>query len=42
MGALPVRDFGWFIYGASRALIELTTRRQAERLANLTVRSECR
>ena len=42
VGPLPSRDFGWFFYGASRPLIELITRRQAERLSNLTVRSECR
>jgi 2-polyprenyl-6-methoxyphenol hydroxylase-like FAD-dependent oxidoreductase len=42
LGPLPSRDFGWFFYGASRPLIELTTRRQAERLANLTVRAGCR
>ena len=42
IGPLPSRDFGWFFYGASRPLIELVTRRQAERLANLTVRSERR
>jgi 2-polyprenyl-6-methoxyphenol hydroxylase-like FAD-dependent oxidoreductase len=41
-GPLPSRDFGWLFYGASRPLIELITRRQAERLSNLTVRSECR
>jgi 2-polyprenyl-6-methoxyphenol hydroxylase-like FAD-dependent oxidoreductase len=42
VGPFPSRDFGWFFYGASRPLIELITRRQAERLSNLTVRSECR
>jgi 2-polyprenyl-6-methoxyphenol hydroxylase-like FAD-dependent oxidoreductase len=42
VGPLPSRDFGWFFYGASRPLIELVARRQAERLANLTVRSERR
>lgn len=41
VGPLPSRDFGWFFYGASRPLIELITRRQTERLSNLTVRSEC-
>ena len=39
VGPLPPRDFGWFFYCASRPLIELVTRRQAERLPNLTVRS---
>jgi L-2-hydroxyglutarate oxidase LhgO len=39
IGSLPSRDFGWFFYCASRPLIELVTRRQAERLPNLTVRS---
>jgi 2-polyprenyl-6-methoxyphenol hydroxylase-like FAD-dependent oxidoreductase len=39
LGPLPSRDFGWLFYGASRPLIELTARRQAEGLANLTVRS---
>ena len=42
VGPLPSRDFGWFFYGASRPLIELVTRRQAERLTNLTVHSERR
>jgi 2-polyprenyl-6-methoxyphenol hydroxylase-like FAD-dependent oxidoreductase len=42
LGALPSRDFGWLFYGASRPLIELTTRRQVERLTNVTVRSKCR
>src|SRR5271163_3276069 len=42
VGPLPSRDFGWFFYCASRPLIELVTRRQAERLANLMVRSHCR
>jgi len=41
VGPLPSRDFGWLFYGASRPLIELITRRQTERLSNLTVRSEC-
>jgi 2-polyprenyl-6-methoxyphenol hydroxylase-like FAD-dependent oxidoreductase len=39
VGPFPSRDFGWFFYGASRPLIELVTRRQAETLTNLTVRS---
>jgi 2-polyprenyl-6-methoxyphenol hydroxylase-like FAD-dependent oxidoreductase len=42
VGPLPSRDFGWFFYGASRPLIELVTRRQAERLPNLTVHPERR
>jgi 2-polyprenyl-6-methoxyphenol hydroxylase-like FAD-dependent oxidoreductase len=42
LGPLPTRDFGWFLYCASRPLIELVTRRQAERLSNLEVRAECR
>jgi len=42
LGPLPSRDFGWLLYGASRPLIELTTRRQAESLANLTIRSRYR
>jgi len=42
VGPLPSRDFGWFFYGASRPLIELVTRRQTERLTNLTVRSQRR
>ena len=42
LGPLPPRDFGWLFYGASRPLIESITRRQAERLTNLTVRSGCR
>jgi 2-polyprenyl-6-methoxyphenol hydroxylase-like FAD-dependent oxidoreductase len=42
LGPLPSRDFGWHFYGASRPLIELITRRQAERLSNLTVRPGCR
>ncbi len=42
LGPLPARDFGWFLYSASRPLIELITRRQVERLANLTMRPGCR
>ncbi|MGY3606675.1 MULTISPECIES: FAD-dependent monooxygenase [unclassified Bradyrhizobium] len=42
LGPLPSRDFGWFLYCASRPLIELITRRQAERLTNLTIRPRCR
>jgi 2-polyprenyl-6-methoxyphenol hydroxylase-like FAD-dependent oxidoreductase len=42
LGPFPSRDFGWFLYGASRPLIELITRQQVERLANLTIRSDCR
>jgi 2-polyprenyl-6-methoxyphenol hydroxylase-like FAD-dependent oxidoreductase len=42
VGPLPSRDFGWFFYGASRPLIELVTRRQAERVTNLTVHPERR
>jgi 2-polyprenyl-6-methoxyphenol hydroxylase-like FAD-dependent oxidoreductase len=42
LGPFPSRDFGWLFYGASRPLIELTARRQAERLANLTLRSRDR
>jgi 2-polyprenyl-6-methoxyphenol hydroxylase-like FAD-dependent oxidoreductase len=42
LGPLPSRDFGWFLYSASRPLIELTVRRQAERLTNLKMRSGCR
>ena len=42
VGPFPSRDFGSVFYGASRPLIELTTRRQAERLTNLRVRPECR
>jgi 2-polyprenyl-6-methoxyphenol hydroxylase-like FAD-dependent oxidoreductase len=42
VGPFPSRDFGWFFYGASRPLIELITRRQAEKLTNLTVRPACR
>jgi choline dehydrogenase-like flavoprotein len=42
VGLFPSRDFGWFFHCASRPLIELITRRQAEKVTNLTVRSECR
>jgi len=42
IGPFPSRHFGWFLYGASRPLIELITRRQAEKLSNLTVRPACR
>src|SRR6201992_3052878 len=42
LGPLPTRDFGWFLYCASRPLIEVVTRRQAERLSNLEGRAECR
>jgi 2-polyprenyl-6-methoxyphenol hydroxylase-like FAD-dependent oxidoreductase len=42
LGPLPCRDFDCFFYGASRPLIELIMRRQAERLSNLTVRPQCR
>jgi 2-polyprenyl-6-methoxyphenol hydroxylase-like FAD-dependent oxidoreductase len=42
LGPLPSRDFGWFLYCGSRPLIELITRRQAERLTNVTMRSGCR
>jgi 2-polyprenyl-6-methoxyphenol hydroxylase-like FAD-dependent oxidoreductase len=42
LGPLPSRDFGWLLYGASRPLIELTTRRQAESLPNLTIRPRYR
>jgi 2-polyprenyl-6-methoxyphenol hydroxylase-like FAD-dependent oxidoreductase len=42
LGPLPARDFGWFLYCASRPLIELITRRQAERLTNVTMRPGCR
>ncbi|WP_051334743.1 FAD-dependent monooxygenase [Bradyrhizobium sp. Ai1a-2] len=42
LGPLPPRDFGWFIHCASRPLIELVTRRQVERIANVTIRPECR
>src|SRR5262249_42561419 len=42
VGSLPPRGFGWLFYGACCPLIELITRRQAERLGNLTVRSGCR
>lgn len=42
LGALPARDFGWHFHGASRPLIEFTTRRQVERLGNVTMRVGCR
>jgi 2-polyprenyl-6-methoxyphenol hydroxylase-like FAD-dependent oxidoreductase len=42
LGPLPSRDFGWFLYGGSRPLIELTARRQVERLTNVTIRPGCR
>lgn len=42
LGPLPQREFGWFIYSASRPLIELTLRRQVAKLANVTIRPECR
>jgi 2-polyprenyl-6-methoxyphenol hydroxylase-like FAD-dependent oxidoreductase len=42
LGAIPSRDFGWCFHSASRPLIELITRRRAERLTNVTVRSQCR
>jgi 2-polyprenyl-6-methoxyphenol hydroxylase-like FAD-dependent oxidoreductase len=42
LGALPARDFGWRFHGASRPLIEFTTRRQVERLRNVTMRAGCR
>jgi 2-polyprenyl-6-methoxyphenol hydroxylase-like FAD-dependent oxidoreductase len=42
VGPFPSRDFGWCFYSASRPLVEFITRRQAEKLANLTVRSQCR
>ncbi|WP_198030118.1 FAD-dependent monooxygenase [Bradyrhizobium sp. Tv2a-2] len=42
LGSFPSRDFGWLLYGASRPLVELITRRQAARLANLSIRSQCR
>jgi 2-polyprenyl-6-methoxyphenol hydroxylase-like FAD-dependent oxidoreductase len=42
LGRLPPRDFGWLLYCASRPLIELVTRRQAEGLSNLELRAECR
>ncbi|MCA6109959.1 NAD(P)/FAD-dependent oxidoreductase [Bradyrhizobium cenepequi] len=42
LGPLPSRDFGWFFYCASRPLIERLTRRQVERLTNVTMRGGCR
>jgi 2-polyprenyl-6-methoxyphenol hydroxylase-like FAD-dependent oxidoreductase len=42
LGPFPPRDFGWLFYCASRPLIELITRRQAERLTNVTMRAGCR
>ena len=42
LGPVPSRDFGFSFYGASRPLIELITRRQVEKLANLRVRPDCR
>ncbi len=42
LGALPQRDFGWFVYCGSRPLIELITRQQIERLTNVTMRQGCR
>ncbi|WP_152535413.1 FAD-binding protein [Bradyrhizobium sp. Ai1a-2] len=42
LGPLPSRDFGWFLYCASRPLIELITRRQVGRLTNVTMRPGCR
>lgn len=41
LGPYPSRDFGWLFYGASRPLIERVTRRQVEKLANVTVRPQC-
>ena len=41
VGALPQRDFGWGLYCASRPLFEMTTRRQVERLPNVTIRQGC-
>jgi 2-polyprenyl-6-methoxyphenol hydroxylase-like FAD-dependent oxidoreductase len=42
LGLMPQRDFGWHFYCISRPLLELVTRRQAERLANVSIRPECR
>ncbi|HVJ52779.1 MAG TPA: FAD-dependent monooxygenase [Aliidongia sp.] len=42
LGPMPQRDFGGHFYCISRPLLELVTRRQAERLANVTIRPECR
>jgi 2-polyprenyl-6-methoxyphenol hydroxylase-like FAD-dependent oxidoreductase len=39
LGPLPSRDFGWDFHCASRPLIELITRRQVERHANVMVLS---
>src|SRR5262249_2762747 len=36
LGLLPQRDLGWFFYCTSRPLVELVTRRQAEKLSNIT------
>jgi 2-polyprenyl-6-methoxyphenol hydroxylase-like FAD-dependent oxidoreductase len=41
VGALPQRDFGWFLYCGTRPLIEMATRRQVERLTNVTIRQGC-
>jgi 2-polyprenyl-6-methoxyphenol hydroxylase-like FAD-dependent oxidoreductase len=42
LGPFPQRDFGWSVYSASRPLIELVARQQAERLGNVTMHAECR
>ncbi len=42
LGPLPRRDFGRVLHGGSRPLIEFATRRQVERLANVTLRAGCR
>jgi 2-polyprenyl-6-methoxyphenol hydroxylase-like FAD-dependent oxidoreductase len=39
IGALPQRDFGWSFHCGTRPLIELVTRRQVERLTNVTFRA---
>src|SRR6267378_187263 len=42
VGALPRRDFGISLLCASRPLIELVLRRQAEAISNIALRPECR
>ena len=41
IGTLPQRDFDWFLYCGTRPLIEMATRRQVERLTNVTIRQGC-
>jgi len=42
VGVLPKRDFGITLLCATRPLIELVLRRQAEAVANIALRPECR